>query len=284
MLGAFGGWQQGPRSGWRSRACGGPALALLLLACAGETLIVGEERPGLALEGASPASPGAAGDAGPIAIVPIPDCPPSPVQRQARLGCWPTRHLGRWHGFFIGAPRYETQDGESAEFPSGGLTLTVAMDGTAELSFGTAAADEREPCVDTRSLRCASVGRVLPGFAYRLEQMALFEPTDEGPTRVVGEPPPRVAERMEFSISLGQPWDGWCAEPPAASSTCGSEGACAKRSAACRCGETGCRPNAASLSMELRMSEDGNALRGVSAPTSGAVNPARLEFTREPEP
>jgi hypothetical protein len=303
MLGSFGGWLTGTRLGWRSRAFAGrAALGLLLPACAGETLVVGAERPGSELIAAQPNVLARDAGARPSGVALTQDCPTSPGERQALLGCWPTRHLGRWSGFFIGAPRYETQGGEGAEFPSGGLVLVLSLDGGGELIFGAATApDEGEPCADTSSARCASVGRVLPGFAYRLDQVELFDPSDDGPTRVDGEPPPRVAEHMQFLVLLGQPWESWCAEQPALKGACGAEAACTEpsrvpapsavapgaadaSSAACRCSESGCRPNATSLSISLRMSDDGQALRGLYTPASGGVDPARLEFTREREP
>jgi hypothetical protein len=217
MLGSFGGWQTGPRPGWSSRAfVGRAALGLLLPACAGETLVVGAERSGPDPVGEQPDALERDAGARPRGVAPTRNCPTSPGERQALLGCWPTRHLGRWNGFFIGAPRYETLDGAGAEFPSGGLLLVLPFDGGGELTFGAAAApDESEPCADTSSSRCASVGRVLPGFAYRLDQVELFDPSADGPIRVIGELPPRVAEHMEFLVPLGQPWETWCAEQPA---------------------------------------------------------------------
>jgi hypothetical protein len=106
---------------------------------------------------------------------------------------------------------------------------------------------------------------------------------------------------MQFLVMLGQPWETWCAEQPAPKGACGADAACSEPprvpapsavapgagdapSAACRCAESGCSPNATSLSMSLRMSDDGEALRGVYTPASGRVDPARLEFTRERQP
>jgi hypothetical protein len=206
-------------------------------------------------------------------------------------------------GFFIGAPRYPTTGGMGEEFPTGDLLLELAIDGTGELSFGgVAAPGERESCADLGSTRCASIGRLLPGFGYRLEDLQLFDPRDDpAPPRIAGEPPRHIAETMSFAVRLGQPWEAWCAAQPAPKAKCpssecadaapdapvqpvGGVGVGDEGSSGCRCGETGCRPDATSLGITLRMSEDGQALRGIYAPSDRSVGDARLEFTRAPEP
>src|SRR5688500_18115270 len=87
------------------------ACAALTLACSGKKLVVGGE--GSAGEPVPDVPAADAGVAATLSDVPLTeDCPASPAERRESFGCWPPRHLGRYRGFFIGAPRYETLDGD----------------------------------------------------------------------------------------------------------------------------------------------------------------------------
>jgi hypothetical protein len=274
------------------------ACGALTLACTGEKFVVGGERAVVEPRAGGPAMD--AGVASNLSDVPrVEDCPASPAARRESFGCWPPRHLGRYQGFFLGAPRYETLDGAGADFPTGLLLLELGDDGRGELTFGEGGAGaEREPCAGLESPRCASIGRLLPGFAYELEDIALFDPMDE-PPRVAGEPPMGIAESMSFVVWLGQPWQAWCADSPSPKAACpsndcagappapvpgGVAGPRSDRTSACRCAQSGCRPPATSLALTLRMSGDGRALRGVYEPSDRAFGDALLEFTREVDP
>jgi hypothetical protein len=267
---------------------------LLALGCAGKSLLVAEERAST-----EPAAADSGPDAGAASNQPgvalTQDCPPSPGERRGLLGCWPTQHLGRFRGRFIGAPRYPTLDGKGDDFPAGELVLELAIDGTGELSFGAVGAPgEGDPCADVESARCASLGRLLPGFGYRLDDILLYDPKDE-PPRVEGEPPRQLAESMSFAIRLGQPWEARCAEQAPANVDCpsgecaaaptgqrrGPAGAAGAGLVTCLCSQTGCLPSAPSLAFTLRMSADHQALRGLYSSTDPSVDDARLDFERE---
>jgi hypothetical protein len=292
------GWLGVSRRRSRSRWIALVGCAALGLACTGESLLVGEERPT-----SDRVADDAVLDGGVDAHAPevvLQGCPPSPAERQATSGCWPTRHLGRYRGFFIGSPRYERLDGSGEPFPTGGLQLVLAVDGTGELTFGGQnASSDRESCAGVSSARCASIGRLLPGFAYRLEKIELLDPKDE-PPRIAGEPPLPGVETMSFSVWLGQPWDTWCAGQTLPKASCRSS-ECAATPAepapvvgvagtgnagasVCRCGELECRPEASSLSISMRLSEDRLALRGIYEPADAGFGIARLELRREREP
>jgi hypothetical protein len=298
MCGGFG--VSGGRFRWRSLLAE-LGCAALLLACTGESMVIGDELSVLATIGGDATPDGGVVAAAPQEVLMLQDCPTAPGERQAVSGCWPSRHVGRYGGFFIGTPRYERLDGSGEEFPSAELELELALDGTGRLSFGGGSAiADREPCADVKAPPCASIGRLLPGFAYRLDDVALFDPKDELP-RIAGEPPLHIAETMSFVIWLGQPWAAWCAAQPAPKAAACLADECTEESAeqvpaaavtgngddassSCRCSEQRCRPSAASLGIELRMSEDGRALRGAYKPSDQAFGEARLQLEREPEP
>lgn len=271
-------------------------------ACAGEALLVGEERPRAAAGGEGPQPSDVVGSAGQDGVALLAQCPTSPGQRQELLGCWPTRHVGRWRGFFIGASHHETRDGSLAQFPEGELQLLLGADGSGELTFGAAETEaEAGSCDDLGAhAGCTQVGRLLPGFYYRLQEVELFDPEDDPEPRIAGELALRRAERMEFRVALGQPWDTWCADQATPAGGCG-EGACEQAPtrpgapavpdvgaaeaplapSGCRCGAESCRPDAPLLSFELRMSEDGDALRGTYEPSDPSVGSASLELARD---
>jgi hypothetical protein len=278
------------------------SLLLIGGSCAGEALVVGEERPSPGAGGEGPGPSAVAGSAGRGGVALLEQCPTSPGQRQELLGCWPTRQVGRWRGFFIGAARHETQGGTLEEFPTGELELSLGDGGAGELTFGVVpGVEEAGPCDDLGAHPgCSPPGRLLPGFPYGLVEIELFDPEDDTQVRIAGELPLRRAERMAFRVALGQPWDSWCADQAAPKGGCG-DGACAQAPTppgappaadpgatespapppGCRCGAEGCRPDAPMLSFELRMSEDGDALRGTYIPSDPSVGTVSLELTRE---
>jgi hypothetical protein len=116
---------------------------------------------------------------------------------------------------------------------------------------------------------------------------------------IAGELPLQRAERMQFGVALGQPWDTWCAGQAVPKGGC-AEGACTEpptpvapaapdRGAVdgpapplgCQCGVEGCRPDAPKLFFELYMSDDRDALRGTYRPQDPSVATATLELARE---
>jgi hypothetical protein len=289
------------------------ALTVLVAGCSGDALVVGEERRGPGAD----ADDALAGGIGPVVPPPdvalISDCPPSPEQRQALLGCWPTRHLGSWRGFFTGVPRYETSDGAVVELPTGEVILELSVTGAGHLAFGVPppgvpASDPpfhlcapRDPAAS-----CAPPGQVIAGFPYELGELELFDPdpTRAPPPRIAGEPPRELAESMSFVVRVAEPWDIWCSSLwpegpagcaggdcaagdwlPAPGGASAAPGADAPDERGCRCGASGCRADApsASLSIHLQMSADGRALRGRYAPNVASLGVAGLEL-RKVEP
>jgi hypothetical protein len=286
-------------------------LALALAGCSGKAFVVGGERPRSGPGGDDPEGPGGPnGGVPPVDVALVEDCPPSPEERQALLGCWPPPHLGRWRGFFTGDPWYATLDGGAAEFPTGDVLLDLGNDGAGHMIFGApqtgwAATDAPlAPCSEPYAAPdCNELGLLIAGFSYRLETVELFDRELGKEPRIAGEEPPLIGERMSFQVRVGEPWDVWCAlkEPakgactggdcpggkpwPAAPAAPDSSGdGDGDDPAGCRCSETGCQPYAPSLFIELSMSVDADALRGSYTPTDVSIAPARLEFVRDSEP
>lgn len=288
----------------RGRRITGAVLLLALGSCSGDSLVIGLERPRPAddeedavslVNGAAPASE--------VAL--LLDCPPSPEERQAAPGCWPTPHLGYWRGFFVGVPRYETLDGSGAEFPTGDVLLMLGIDGVGHLVFGAPqsgpmpmAAPVLPLCdPDAPAPRCSAPGLIIPGFAYRLEQLELLD-RDLGPEpRIGGEPRPTLGERLSFRVRVGEPWDAWCAEREPGRGACAGGDCTGALPAApassdapaagldpagCLCTATECVSAAPALWIELSMSDDGDALRGTYTPSDPTLDDARLEFVKEP--
>jgi hypothetical protein len=292
------------RLGARPRRAAAPACGAalaMLLGCSGEPIIVAEERQ-MAGGGGAPDEGAVAGTGGETGIAVVEDCPLSPAERTELLGCWPTQHVGTWRGYFIGVARYETRDGAGEEFPPGYLVLHLDLDGTGHLTFtdGTSV-DALDPCSGLALSGCSELGRLRMGFDYTLEDIQLVEPKLEGPLPPPGEPVLRAGESMSFQIRLGEPWNDLCPQPsPSLPSEAACEsGACAKAAPgvhpdpapaaeaddpACSCNALGCIVRAPSLRVSLRMSEDGNALRGAYEPDAGGISGARLEFLKERAP
>ncbi|HTV18088.1 MAG TPA: hypothetical protein VMG12_05440 [Polyangiaceae bacterium] len=230
----------------------------------------------------------------------------------ARDGCWPPRHVGRWRGYFIGTPLYETPDGASAEFPIGDLVLNLDEDGAGTLTFGVppegVAASDRPlvPCAPGDvAPECPVWASVLANFAYQLDQLALFDPEQaKVPTRFNGEPLPQRAEHMDFVVHAGEPWDTWCTQEPeiedrCTGGDCGSGDGLPPSAAAfehpleqgvapsgCRCDAAECRADGPLLSISLQMAgiEERPVLRGTYTATDPRIGSATLEFAKDRYP
>lgn len=301
--------------------------ALLAAAgCGGDAIIVGE---GITAGDSASASAGSGGVAPSGISIPA-ECPHSPGERQALLGCWPTRHVGHWRGFLIGNPTYPTLSGKSGDFPLGDLVLSIEPFGAARLSFGDPApfappegAGDAYLCAGSSpDVGCPAADGIVPGYPYELEELEIIDASFAPIPRIAGELTLRIGERLSFGVPLEQPWRTWCelqapdpgacgrGEPyGAAAVDClrlgpapesGDNDACtvmeagvarnidcgwlaARESAPCSCSEDGCAARGLSLGMSVRMSEDGQALRGsVLAPAGRELG--HVEFLREYDP
>ncbi len=270
----FGLRRDGPRLGQRGRVsyAAGSALISFALGCGGDGLVVGEEMARVGDVGSGESESTAATAAGSNAAVAlVAECPPSPAERQALLGCWPTRHLGRWRGFFMGNPSYELANGSVRDFPLGDLVLTLELGGSGSLTFGAAAppapptaAGDAPLCAGTLpAAGCLGPLQIIVGFVYSLEQIEMLDADVEPNSRITGELPLPIGERLYFGIPLGQPW---------------------QTDAPRKCGAEGCFVVGQSLPISLTMSEDGQALRGAYVPLAQNQRPGRVEFLRESGP
>jgi hypothetical protein len=225
-----------------------------------------------------------------------------------------------WSGFFIGDPKYEARDGSLESFPAAELALRLELSGAGSLSFGDAAVRDAPTAAEdpylcagaTPSEGCPAARRLVEGFVYTLENLAIFDAT-QAPPRVAGEQPTRVGERFAFEVSLGEPWRGWCAAQLSESGPCECSGECgpalcyrpqlasapadedaceaapesavcgwfaARTERPCSCSNEGCSARERPLSLTLRMSADGASLRGEYLPVRGDLPPGHIEFWR----
>lgn len=292
-----------------------------LLACGGERMVVGEEVP---LQGEDDTG---TDDASARGISVVADCPSSPEERKVRLGCWPSPHVGRWRGFLLGNPMYETARGGRIEFPLTDIVLSVDPFGSARLSFGDpvyfqppAGSGDAYLCAGrSPSVGCTAAEGIIEGYAYPLEDLALFDATVATTPLAADEFALRIGAGLTFDVPLDEPWRVWCALQEPERGSCAAErygaaalgcyrlgvapdsvdnDAClviegevtrsvdcgwlaARENAPCRCTDDGCSTVRAALSMSLRLSNDGQALRGrVLAPQGRELG--HLEFLREP--
>lgn len=272
------------------------ALCAVLVACAGDRIVIGGQLPPTITELVD-ADAGADRDGGTSAsgVGVRARCPDSPGERRELLRCWPTRHVGRWQGFWLGLPRYETAAGAAAEFPPGDVVMRFNVNGSGTFSVGvlSSAPVACGPGLDAGA--CAPFAEVLGGFAYRLEQVRLQDAGERGTPRVAGEALPRAGELMEFELRLGEPWDAWCTEAAAACQGGVCPAARADEMAAtraapgvspvpCRCGAERCVADAPTLSLALTMSEDGQALRGAYRPRDVRLPAVSLELFKAEGP
>ena len=269
------------------------ALGAVLLACAGDRIVVGGQTPPAITELVdSDAGANRDGGTSSSGVGVRAQCPDSPNERRELLGCWPTRHVGRWQGFWLGLPRYETADGAGAEFPPGDVVMRFNVNGAGTFSVGVLSSAAPGVCgAGLDAGACARLGDVLGGFAYRLEQVRLHDAGERGTPRVAGEIVPRAGELMEFELRLGEPWDASCTE--AAPTSCQGSVCPAARTdetahatpegtgvaeVPCRCGAERCIAEAPTLALALTMSEDGQALRGAYRPRDARLPAVSLEL------
>jgi hypothetical protein len=203
-------------------------------------------------------------------------CPDVARLRVADDTCWPTAHVGRWHGFVTGDAEYYVALAGPFVYPSGDVRLNVDLAGTGTLTFTPAGPgsgaldaglDAAAPDAAVADAAAADAAAALPagvseGFAYALLDLSMSgSPSTER----------RLDRSMQFSVSL--------AEPQASASSAATDSASV-------CDACGSAPAAFSgaltLSVALTLSADRTALRGtLSTPGPGGPLPAGLELIRE---
>ncbi|MEO8177377.1 MAG: hypothetical protein ABI895_00965 [Deltaproteobacteria bacterium] len=227
-------------------------LVLLLASCKGRPLELGEGGEGL--------DPNGGGSTPAIEQ----RCLDLAARRVRDAECWPTRHVGRWHGFVTSGAHYWHVLPSPLEYPSGDLLLEVDAEGSAQLTFSggeaaggdAGAAEAGVPCSSTAPASCAALPGLVLGFRYELVGLRMTG----GPSQDRHQDP-----RMDFSLTIAEPWNLVCA-------------AIGADAGPCACTTEGCGAAPESLQAILVLSADGRALRGT----------ARSERTccpgEEPEP
>lgn len=191
-------------------------------------------------------------------------CDDRAAQRTLDAECWPTRHVGRWHGFVTGAAQYLHVLPSPLLYPSGDLLLEVDAQGSASLTFSAGDAGEVDagtPCSSSGVLdSCTIAPGLVLGFPYDLEGLRMTGGPDEDRRRDT---------LMAFSLIIAEPWRARCA-------------ALAADAGPCACTREGCGVALASLQATLVLSADARALRG-SARTERLTETvsAGWEFVRE---
>jgi hypothetical protein len=237
------------------------AVLLLLAACKGGPLELGESGGGLDSSGGRPR---AASEE---------RCLDLAAARALDAECWPTLHVGRWHGFITGDARYLHVLPSPFFYPSGDLLLEVEAQGTAGLTFSAGdvggsdapggdagAADAGAADAGAACSGCAALPGLVLGFRYQLLGL-----------RMTGGPSEDRHQdaRMDFSLTIAEPW----------SALCEASGADA---GACTCSALGCGVTPDSLQATLVLSADGQALRGsVRSESASEALSAGWEFVRE---
>lgn len=169
------------------------------------------------------------------------------------------------------------------------------------------------------SVGCPAADGLIVGYEYPLEALEIFDATVAPTARATDEFVPRIGELLSFDVPLDGPWRVWCelqepewgscdvSEPSAAAALgCFRLGAApdsldndachviedevvrsvdcawlaAREGAPCGCDDGGCFALRTALSMSLRLSSDGDALRG-SVLTPLGRELGHLEFLRE---
>jgi hypothetical protein len=225
-------------------------IACLLPACDGGPIPVGERERGLGSEGGgSTAAPLQQRCADPAAL------------RVQDAECWPTRHVGRWHGFVTGDARYWSSGPQPLGYPSDDVLLEIDAAGSGSVRFspGDAGASAARAS-DAGAELDAPSPRLVAGFSYALAGL-----------RMSGSPSQdrRQDPRVEFSLRIAEPWSAFCADV-------------AVDAGPCACSAEGCGVSGQSLQGSLLLSQDGRALRG-SARSGGTSEEltAGWEFVRE---
>jgi hypothetical protein len=222
-------------------------LGCLLLACEGGPLRVGERNVPLVAAAGEPTSP-----------LGQPHCAEEAAWRVPDAECWPTRHVGRWHGFVTGDAHYWSFDPTPREYPSDDVSLEVDATGSASIRFSGADAGAGEPCAGAEP--CAESPGLVLGFAYALSGLRMTGGANEDR---------HLDPRMDFSLRIAEPWDGYCTD-------------LALDAGPCACSAAGCGASPRALVGDLELSQDGLALRGsLRSSGSGAELTAGWEFVRE---
>jgi hypothetical protein len=223
------------------------ALLGTLSGCQGKPLFVGE--PG-----------GAVGGDGHDRMPPAERCADAVELRVGDAACWPTRHVGRWHGFVAGDARYLHVLPTPLEYPSQDLLLEIAEDGSAYASFSGRDAGPAADCTGPLvGGVCVQPGLVL-GYRYALSALRMSGgPSDDR----------RQDPILAFSLTIAQPWSAQCE-------------IIAADAGPCACSDEGCGVSPQALQVTLALSEDARALRGSASSGSGAEAPvADWELVRE---
>jgi len=224
-------------------------LGCLLAACDGAPMSVGERDVPLAAAGGASTRPNAQ-----------PRCADEVALRVLDAECWPTRHVGRWHGFVTGDARYWPLGPTPREYPSDEIALQVDAQGSASVRFSGADAGAGEPCADAGAEPCPASFGLVSGFSYALAGLRMTGGTSEDR---------RLDPRMDFSLRLAEPWSSYCAD-------------LAADAGPCTCSAAGCGASPQSLAGDLELSQDGLALRGsLRSAGTGAELSAGWELVRE---
>ena len=234
----------------REGACTGVlVLGVLLAGCQGGPFELGEQRGGVGQN---------EGSSRPLEQ----RCLDLAASRVLDPECWPTRHVGRWHGFATGAAQYLHVLSGPFVYPSGELLLEVDDRGSASLTFsGGGAAGAGAPCSDAGALdSCPATPGLVLGFRYELVGLRMRG----GPSEDRRQDP-----SMDFALIIAEPWSARC-------------DAVAADAWPCACNVEGCGVSPESLQATLVLSADGRALRGSAHSEQGeqAVS-AGWEFVRE---
>ena len=217
----------------------GVLLVLLLASCKGRPLELGESGAGLDPNGGS-STPALEQRCLDLAALRVLDAE-----------CWPTRHVGRWHGFVTSGAHYWHVLPSPLEYPSGDLLLEVDAQGSGQLTFsggdaarGDAGATEAGvPCPSTAAAdSCAALPGLVLGFRYELVGLRM----SGGPSQDRHQDP-----RMDFSLTIAEPWGPVCT-------------AIGADAGPCACTRAGCGAAPESLQAMLVLSADGRALRGTA--------------------
>jgi hypothetical protein len=306
---------------WRSRlsasepAARGPAtrgpacrpclfsLGLLLTACSGNAFLIGESNTdGSDFAGARVPRP-----------EPEDNCPDPAELRLLDNACWPTRHVGRWHGFATTSPQYHHRLALPFEYPSGGLLLQIDEQGLATLTFSAsplqraarpndAGQDFDAGVADAAADASAGVDGGLAGDAGAaggLDAGAESAPEDAGARLDAGVAGsrPALGLALDFPYRLrelkmrGAPIGQRSADPRVDfslliaepwSDVCTASLAQDPELAPCVCGADACGPDPELLTVTLSLSADGQALRGnAQSEAPEGVLAAGWEFVRE---
>lgn len=210
------------------------ALLGALSGCKGGPLVVGEGKSAL----------GGGGDDG---TPPAQRCQDAAALRVSDSACWPTRHVGHWHGFVTGDARYLHVSPTPLEYPSHDLLLEISEDGSAYATFAAPDAGPSADCAGPLVAGACVEPGLLLGYRYVL-----------GNVRMTGGPSDdrRQDPILAFSLTIAQPWSDQC------QSIAADAGPCA-------CSAEGCGAAPQALQATLGLSEDARALRGSTSSGSG---------------